>query len=65
MARYEIPQNVGKVTVAVAGGGVYAVWNRKQGKHEFRILVKTKKQAQEICDIINKKQHPGWIEVLA
>lgn len=65
MARYEIPKNIGKVTVAVAGGGVYAVWNRKQGKQEFRILVKTKKQAEGIRDVINSKQHPGWIEVLA
>jgi hypothetical protein len=65
MPRYEIPQNVGKVTVAMATGGAYAVWNRKQGKHEFRILVKTKKRAEEICKIINSKQHQGWIEVFS
>ena len=65
MARYEIPQNTGKVRVAMAGAGVYAVWNGKQGKNEFRILVKTKKQAEEICKIINGKKHDGTIEVLA
>ncbi len=65
MARYDIPPNVGKVIVAVAGGGVYAVWNRKQGREEFRILVKTKKHAEQLRDTINSKQHPGWVEVLA
>jgi hypothetical protein len=63
MAKYTVPQNVGKVRVAVALGGKYAVWNGKSGKHEFRILVRTKKQAEEVAKIINAKEHAGEVEV--
>lgn len=64
MALYRIPQNTGKVRVAVFHGGKYAVWNGKTGKHEFRILVRYKKQAEEIAKMINEKKHNGEIEVL-
>jgi hypothetical protein len=64
MARYDIPPNTGKVRVAMGVAGTYAVWNGKQGQHEFRILVRTRKQAEEIVRIINGKQHDGFIEVL-
>ena len=63
MAKYPVPQNVGKVRVAMALGGKYAVWNGKQGKHEFRIIVRTKKQAEEVARLINEKQHAGVVEV--
>ena len=63
MAKYTVPPNVGKVRVAVAMGGKYAVWNGKQGKHEFRILVRTKKQAEEVARRINAKEHAGVVEV--
>jgi hypothetical protein len=63
MAKYSVPENVGRVRVAMALGGKYAVWNGKQGKHEFRILVRSKKQAQEVAETINRKQHRGEIEV--
>jgi hypothetical protein len=62
MAKYVVPSNVGKVRVAMALGGKYAVWNGKQGKQEFRILVRTKKQAEEVAKIINEKRHNGEIE---
>ena len=64
MATYDIPKNAGKFTVVVARGGHYAVWNRKNGKDEIAIPVKTKKQAQEICDRINRGQHNGKISVV-
>ena len=64
MALYQIPKNAGKVRVATYLGGVYAVWNGKHGQHEFRILVRTKKQAEEVARIINEKKHNGSIEVL-
>ena len=63
MAKYVVPPNVGKVRVAVAIGGKWAVWNGKQGKNEFRILVRNRKQAEEVARIINEKQHQGEIEV--
>ena len=65
MARYSIPPNTGKVRVATYHGGVFAVWNGKQGKNEFKILVRSKKQAEEVVAIINGKQHDGSIEVLS
>ena len=44
--------------------GTYAVWNGKQGKHEFKILVRTRAQAEQIAAVINGKEHNGSIEVL-
>ncbi|MDB5327926.1 MAG: hypothetical protein JWM57_3495 [Phycisphaerales bacterium] len=65
MARYSIPPNTGKVRVATYHGGVFAAWNGKQGKNEFKILCRSKKQAEEICAIVNGKKHDGFIEVLS
>ena len=64
MALYKIPPNIGKVRVAMFLGGKFAVWNGKQGKHEFRILCRDRKQAETVAMQINKKQHDGSIEVL-
>ena len=64
MARYSIPPNTGKVRVAMGVAGTYAVWNGKQGKNEFKILVRTRAQAEAVCAEINAKQHGGSIEVL-
>ncbi|MCC7349165.1 MAG: hypothetical protein IT446_01225 [Phycisphaerales bacterium] len=61
--RIEIPQNVGKVRVAMGLGGKYVVWNGKQGKHEFSIICRNRKEAQELAEKINKKRHDGEIEV--
>jgi hypothetical protein len=44
-------------------GGAYAVWNGKQGKNEYRILCRTRKQAEEVAKIINEKRHNGEVEV--
>ena len=63
MAKYKVPPNCGRVRVAMGVGGTYAVWNGKQGKDEFRILVRTRKQAAELARIINAKQHDGEVEV--
>ena len=63
MARYEIPKNLGKVRVAMALGGKYAVWNGKQGRDEFRILCRNRKEATEIAAKINRKEHEGFIQV--
>jgi shikimate 5-dehydrogenase len=63
MAKYSVPSNTGKVRVAMGIGGRYAVWNGKQGKNEFRIYVRTRKQAEELAKIINEKKHGGEVEV--
>lgn len=63
MATYRIPKNAGKFIVVVARGGHYAVWNRKQGRGEVSIPVRDKKQAQAICDQINRGEHNGTISV--
>ena len=64
MALYKIPPNVGKVRVAMALGNKYVVWNGKQGRGEFRILCKNRKQAEEVAQTINRREHQGEIEVL-
>ena len=63
MPKYKVPPNTGRVRVAMGVGGSYAVWNGKQGKDEFRILCRTRKQAQEIAKIINEKRHSGEVDV--
>ena len=61
MATYSIPPNTGKVRVAMGLGGTYKVWNGKTDKNEFVITCRTRKQATEIAEKINKKQHDGEI----
>ena len=63
MATYEIPQNIGKVRVAMGQGGKYTVWNGKQGKHEFAIVCRDRRQAEEIAKLLNSKDRPKEIEV--
>jgi len=65
MARYNVPPNTGKVRVAMGVSGTFAVWNGKQGKNEFRILVRSKKQAEELVQLINSKKHPGYVDVFS
>jgi len=61
--KYEIPKNVGKVRVMMALGGKYAVWNGKDGRLKFEILVRTRKQAEEVAQKINTKNHGGEIDL--
>jgi hypothetical protein len=63
MVRINVPPNTGKVRVAMTLGGKYTVWNGKQGKHEFAVTCRNRKQAEEIARIINTKQHDGEVEV--
>ena len=63
MARYEVPHNIGKVRVAMGLGGKYTVWNGKQGKYEFAIACRDRKQAEEIARLLNSKDRPKEIEV--
>ena len=65
MAKYSIPPNAGKVRVAMGLGGKYTVWNGKQGRDEFVITCRTRKQAEEVARKINRKEHNGEIEVFA
>ena len=64
MATYKIPKNLGKVRVAKGLGHKWMVWNGKQGRGEFSIVCRDRKQAEEVAEIVNKKQHSGEIEVL-
>lgn len=64
MALYNIPSNCGRFTVVSARGGHFCVWNRKIGKFEITIPVRSRKLAQEVCEKLNKKDHNGTIEVL-
>jgi hypothetical protein len=55
MAKYTIPPNAGKVRVAVTLGHKITVWNGKQGKDEFVIVCRNKKQAAEVAEKIEKR----------
>ena len=63
MPRIKVPQNTGKVRVAMGLGGKFTVWNGKQGKHEFAIPCRNRKQAEELVKLINSKKHGGEVVV--
>ncbi|MGH7213566.1 MAG: hypothetical protein ACREIT_02200 [Tepidisphaeraceae bacterium] len=63
MAKVKIPQNVGKVRVAIGLGNKYTVWNGKQGKHEFVIICRDMKQARALAALINGGKHGGEVDV--
>ncbi|HZZ43216.1 MAG TPA: hypothetical protein VFE58_09780 [Tepidisphaeraceae bacterium] len=63
MARYFVPQNVGRVRIAKSVGGIWVVWNGKQNsKHEFSIPCRTREQATEVAKRINAGER-GDIDV--
>jgi len=64
MATYKIPKNLGNVRVAKGLGHKWMVWNGKQGRGEFSIVCRDRKQAAEVARMINEKKHPGAIEVM-
>ncbi len=61
MAKVRVPPNTGKVKVAMTLGGKWTVWNGKQGKDEFVIILLNRKQATEVARIINSKEHDGEV----
>ena len=61
--RIQVPKNIGKVRVAMGLGGKYTVWNGKQGKHEFSIVCRNRKEAEEIATKLNQKDRPSEIVV--
>ena len=63
MAKYTIPSNAGKVRVAVTLGHKITVWNGKQGRDEFVIVCRNRRQAEEVAEKINKRLHDGEIVV--
>jgi hypothetical protein len=63
MPRYTVPKNIGKVRVAITLGHKYTVWNGKQGKGEFVIPCRTRQQAEQVAEMINRKRHGGEIDV--
>jgi hypothetical protein len=63
MAKVSVPPNTGKVRVAMGLGGKFTVWNGKQGKHEFVIACRNRKQAEEIARRINTRDHNGEVVV--
>ena len=65
MAKITIPPNTGKVRVAMTLGHKYTVWNGKQGKGEFSLVCRDRRQAELIAARINgtKKQSKVAIEI--
>jgi hypothetical protein len=63
MATYQIPPNIGKVRVAMALGGKFVVWNGKQGRDEFTIVCRNRRQAEQIARLLNSKPRPTEVEV--
>lgn len=61
MAKITIPSNTGKVRVAMTLGNKFTVWNGKQGKDEFSISCRNRKEAEALAKKINTKGHNGEI----
>ena len=62
MPKLEVPKNIGKVRVAMGIGGKYMVWNGKQGKNEFSIACRNRKEAETIAAKLNQKDRPKEID---
>lgn len=63
MAKYFVPQNVGRVRIAKGVGGLWVVWNGKQNsKHEFSIPCRNREQAVDLAKRINSGER-GEIDV--
>ena len=60
---YKVPPNTGKVRVAMTAGNKFTVWNGKQGQHEFAIICRDRKQAEEVAKKINSGDHKGEVVV--
>ena len=56
-------QHIINASVAMGVGGKYTVWNGKQGKHEFSIVCRNRKEAEAIAAKINQKGRASEIEV--
>jgi hypothetical protein len=63
MPKIPVPSNTGKVRVAMGLGGKFTVWNGKQGKNEFVIICRNRKQAEEVARKINSRDHNGEVVV--
>jgi hypothetical protein len=61
--KHEVPPNIGKVRVAVTLGNKYVVWNGKQGRGEFKIACRDKRQAAQLAQQINQLREGGTVEV--
>lgn len=61
--KHAIPQNVGRVRVAMTLGNKWSVWNGKYGRHEFVIVCRDRKQAQQVCAQINANPRPKEVDV--
>lgn len=61
--KHEIPQNIGRVRVAMTLGNKFTVWNGKHGRHEFVIVCRDRKQAQQVCALINSNPRPKEVDV--
>lgn len=49
--------------MAITLGNKYVVWNGKQGKHEFKIAFKNRKEATAAAAKINQMKNGGVLEV--
>lgn len=57
--KVSVPQNSGKVRVAMGLGNKFTVWNGKQGQYEFTIVCRNRKQAETLAKLINEKKQSG------
>jgi hypothetical protein len=64
MARIRIPKNAGKFKVIVTGTGAScAVASDKSGGNRIIIPCKSFEQANELCEKLNRKDHPKEIRI--
>jgi hypothetical protein len=47
----------------MTAGNKFTVWNGKQGQHEFAIICRDRKQAEEVAKKINSGDHKGEVVV--
>jgi len=58
MPRLRIPKVAGQFRIVIALAGNYAVVNDKTGRNKLIIACRDKKQAEEICTLLNSEDRP-------
>ena len=61
MPHITLPKHPGLFRVAIARAGNYIVLNDKTGKSEIIIACRDKKEADDLCERLNKGDHKGQI----
>jgi hypothetical protein len=63
MAKFIVPENIGKCLVFQGLTGLWTVGNQQSGKNAVYVPCKTREEAERLCERLNTGDHNGQINV--